>query len=71
MGWENLLGYMSSALFTKHKVAKRQIFTAALQKDYSNPGKSVRNLNKLGNRDMKHLNNWVSANKISVNVEKT
>ena len=33
--------------------------------------KSVKNLNKLVNRDMKHLNNWLSANKISLNVEKT
>ena len=31
--------------------------------------KSVKNLNKLVNRDMKYLNNWLSANKISVNVE--
>ena len=33
--------------------------------------KSVKNLNKLVNRDMKHLNNWLSANKVSLNVEKT
>ena len=33
--------------------------------------KSVKNLNKLVNRDMKHFNNWLSANKISLNVEKT
>ena len=33
--------------------------------------KSVKNLNKQINRDMKHLNNWLSANKISLNVEKT
>ena len=33
--------------------------------------KSVKNLNKLVNRDMKHLNNWLSANKISLKVEKT
>ena len=33
--------------------------------------KSVKNLNKLVNRDMKHLNNWLSANKISLNAEKT
>ena len=31
--------------------------------------KSVKNLNKLVNRDMKYLNNWLCANKISVNVE--
>ena len=30
---------------------------------------SVKNLNKLVNRDMKELNNWLSANKIS-HVEK-
>ena len=33
--------------------------------------KSVKNLNKQINHDMKHLNNWLSANKISLNVEKT
>ena len=33
--------------------------------------KSVKNLNKLVNRDMKQLNNWLSVNKISFNVEKT
>ena len=33
--------------------------------------KSVKNLNKLVNNDMKQLNNWFSANKISLNVEKT
>ena len=33
--------------------------------------KSVKNLNKLVNRDMKHVNNWLSANKISLNIEKT
>ena len=33
--------------------------------------KSVKNLNKLVNHDMKQLNNWLSANKISHNVEKT
>ena len=37
MGWENLLGYMLSSLFTQHKVAKGYIFTTALQKDKSNP----------------------------------
>ena len=29
--------------------------------------KSVKNLNKLINRDIKHLNNWLSANKIYLN----
>ena len=33
--------------------------------------KSVKNLNKQISRDMKLLNNWLSANKISLNVEKT
>ena len=33
--------------------------------------KSVKNQNKLIKRDMKHLNNWLSANKDSLNVEKT
>ena len=32
---------------------------------------SVKNLNTLVNHDMKQLNNWFSANKISLNVEKT
>ena len=32
---------------------------------------SVKNLNMLVNRDMKQLNNWLSANKISLSVEKT
>ena len=33
--------------------------------------KYVKNLNKQINCDMKHLNNWLSANKISLSVEKT
>ena len=33
--------------------------------------KSVKNLNKLVNHDMKQLNNWLSLDKISLNVEKT
>ena len=33
--------------------------------------KSVKNLNKLVNRDIKQLNSWLSANKIFLNVEKT
>ena len=32
---------------------------------------SVKDLNKLVNRDVKHLNNWLSANRISLNVDKT
>ena len=35
---ENLLGYIFSALFNQHKVAKGQIFTTALQEDKSNHG---------------------------------
>ena len=31
----------------------------------------MENLNKLVNHDMKQLNNWLSANKIPLNVEKT
>ena len=34
-------------------------------------GQSVTSLNKLVNRNMKRFNNWLSANKISCNVEKT
>ena len=33
--------------------------------------KSVKNLNKLVNHGMKQLNNWLSANKISLNVKKS
>ena len=33
--------------------------------------KSVKNLNKLVNNDMKQMNNWFKPNKISLNVEKT
>ena len=33
--------------------------------------KSIKNLKKLVNRDMKHLNNWLSANEISLHGEKT
>ena len=33
--------------------------------------KSGKNLNKLVNRDMKHLNNWLIANEISLKAEKT
>ena len=33
--------------------------------------KFVKNLNKLVNCGMKQLNNWLSANKICLNVEKT
>ena len=32
---------------------------------------SLKNLNKLVNHDRKHLNSWLSTNKISLNVEKT
>ena len=37
MGWEHLLGYMFSSLFTQHKVGKGKIFMTALQKDRLNP----------------------------------
>ena len=40
-------------------------------KNLFHTSKSVKNLNKLVNRDMKHLINWLSAIKISLNVEKT
>ena len=33
--------------------------------------KSLKNLNKLVNHDMKQLKNWLSANKTSLNIEKT
>ena len=39
--------------------------------DLFHTSKSVKKLNKLVNPDMKHSNNWLSANKISLNVEKT
>ena len=32
---------------------------------------SAKNLNRLVNRDMRQLNNWLSTNKISLNFEKT
>ena len=32
---------------------------------------SIKKLNKLVNADLKHLFNWLNANKISVNVKKT
>ena len=32
---------------------------------------SIKKLNKLVNADLKHLLNWLDANKISLNVEKT
>ena len=31
----------------------------------------MKKLNKLVNADLKHLANWLNANKISLNVEKT
>lgn len=39
MGVENLLNYMFSSLFSKHKVAKGYIFMAAFQMEKSNPVK--------------------------------
>ena len=41
MGWENLLGYMFSSLFTQHKVAKGKLFMTALPKDNLNPASQV------------------------------
>ena len=32
---------------------------------------SVKNLNKPFDSNMKHLNNWLSVNKISLNLKKT
>ena len=32
---------------------------------------SIKNVNKLANADLKHLLNWLNANKISLNVKKT
>ena len=32
---------------------------------------SIKKLNKLVNADLKHLVNWLNANKISLNVKKT
>ena len=32
---------------------------------------SIKKLNKLVNTDLKHLVNWLNANKISLNVKKT
>ena len=40
-------------------------------KNLFHTSKSVKNLNKQINRDMKHLSNWLSAYKISLKVEKT
>ena len=39
--------------------------------NFFHTSKSVENLNKLVNRDTKHLNNWLIANKISLNGEKS
>ena len=36
-----------------------------------NTSKSVKNLKKLVTCEVRHLNNWLSANKIYLNVEKT
>ena len=55
-------------------ISIRQFNTTKCITDVTNlfrTSKSAKNLNKLVNRDMKHLNNWSSANKISPNVEKT
>ena len=34
-------------------------------------GNSIKKLNKLVNAELKHLLNWLNANKISINVKKT
>ena len=39
--------------------------------NFFHTSKSVKNLNKVVNCDMKQLNNWLSANKISLSDEKT
>ena len=31
----------------------------------------LKKLNKLLNKDLKHLTNWLTANKVSLNVDKT
>ena len=39
--------------------------------NFFHTSKSVKNINKVVNCDMKQLNNWLSANKISLSDEKT
>ena len=56
-------------IFIKQFDTAKYITLLMIQISYTN--KSVKNLNKLANDDMKQLNNWLSANKISLNVEKT
>ena len=41
MGWENLLGYMFSSLFTQNKFAKRYFFMTEFGKDKSNSGRQL------------------------------
>ena len=54
-----------------HKVRYCKVHHFADDTNLFDTNKSVENLNKLLNHDMKQLNNWLSANKISFNVEKT
>ena len=39
--------------------------------NFCHKNNSVKNLKKIVNCDMKHLNKWLSTNKLSLNVEKT
>ena len=48
-----------------------KVYHFADDTNHFHTSKSIKNLSKLVNRDMKHLNNWLSANKISLSVEKT
>ena len=48
-----------------------QFDTAKYIANLFHTNKSVKNLNKLVKHDIKQSNNWLSANKISRNVEKT
>ena len=43
----------------------------AADKNLFHTSKSVKNVNKLDNPDIKHLNSWLSANKISLDIETT
>ena len=43
MGWEDLLGYMFSSLFTQNKVAKGQLFTTVIEKVKLNSEIDIKN----------------------------
>ena len=47
-----------------------KVHHVAYDTNLSHTNKSVQNLNKLVIHDMKHLNIWLSANKVSLNIEK-